>query len=50
MQRQLDAFRHGRVDLSYAKKKNLTAYDVLTIASMIEREIQVPEGAGSPPR
>ena len=28
--------------MSYAKKKNLTVYDVLTIASMIEDE------AGSP--
>jgi uncharacterized YceG family protein len=29
--------------MSYAKKKNLTIYDVVTIASMIEREVQVPE-------
>ena len=45
MQRQLDAFEANlaEVDLSYAKKKNLTVYDVLTIASMIEREIQVLE-------
>ena len=27
--------------MSYAKKKNLTVYDVVTIASMIEREAQV---------
>ncbi len=33
----------AEVDLSYAKSKNLTPYDVLMIASMIEREIQVPE-------
>jgi UPF0755 protein len=32
-----------RVDLSYAQSKNLDAYDVLTIASMIDREVQVPE-------
>ena len=32
-----------RVDLSYAKSKNLTVYDVVMIASMIEREVQVPE-------
>ena len=30
------------VDMSYAKSKNLTTYDVLIIASMIEREVQVP--------
>ena len=30
------------VDMSYAKKKNLTVYDVLTIASMVEREVSVP--------
>ena len=43
--RQLDAFRANlaEVDLSYAESKNLNAYDVLKIASMIEREIQVPE-------
>ena len=43
--RQLDAFkqRMAGVDLSYAKSKNLTAYDVLIIASMIEREVQLPE-------
>jgi UPF0755 protein len=29
------------VDLSYAKRKNLTAYDVLIIASLIEREAMV---------
>ena len=45
VQRQLDDFK-GRiadVDFSYAKSKNLSVYDVLTIASMIEREVQVPE-------
>ena len=31
------------MDLSYAKSKNLSIYDVLMIASMIEREVQVPE-------
>jgi UPF0755 protein len=29
------------VDLSYARRKNLTPYDVLTIASMVERETMV---------
>jgi len=40
---QLDAFdeRFKHVDMSYAKKKHLTRYDVLIIASMIEREVQV---------
>ena len=43
--RQLDAFEDNiaEVDLSYAKSKNLNVYDVLKIASMVEREIQVPE-------
>jgi uncharacterized YceG family protein len=41
---QIRAFcRNWRnVDMSYARSKNLTPYDVLTIASMIEREAQVP--------
>ncbi len=43
--RQLDTFERelAQVDLSYAKGKNLTAYDVLTIASMIDREAQLPK-------
>ncbi|HEY4349559.1 MAG TPA: endolytic transglycosylase MltG, partial [Gaiellaceae bacterium] len=41
---QLKTFckRWRKVDLSYARSKNLTPYDVLTIASMIEREAAVP--------
>ena len=41
---QLEAFRErfGSVDLSYARSKNLTPYDVLIIASMIEEETAVP--------
>ncbi len=41
---QLQAFcrNWSRVDLSYARSKNLTPYDVLTIASMIEKEVAVP--------
>ena len=31
------------LDLSYARKKNLTPYDVLIIASMVEREALAPE-------
>ena len=33
----------GEVDLKAAEKKNLTEYDVVIIASMIEREVLVPE-------
>jgi UPF0755 protein len=42
--KQLAAFKENfsGVNMSYAKKKNLTPYDVLTIASMIEREAQLP--------
>jgi len=42
---QLQAFQENfsQVDMSYAKSKNLTPYDVVIIASMIEKEIQVPE-------
>jgi uncharacterized YceG family protein len=42
---QLDAFRENwsQVDLKYAKSKNLTPYDVLIIASMIEKEAAAPE-------
>jgi UPF0755 protein len=41
--RQVTAFEQNisRVDLSYARSKNLTVYDVVTIASMVEREVQV---------
>jgi uncharacterized YceG family protein len=30
------------LDLSYARSKNLTPYDILTIASMIEKEAEAP--------
>jgi UPF0755 protein len=38
--KQLAAFKDNfaRLDLGYAKRRNLTRYDVLTIASMVERE------------
>jgi UPF0755 protein len=41
--KQLAAFKENfdAVDLSYAKRKNLTRYDVLIIASLIEREVQI---------
>ena len=44
VERQLEAFRQRirGVDMGYASSKNLNVYDVLTIASMIEREVQVP--------
>ena len=42
---QLATFRRqwGKVDLRYAKSKNLTPYDVLIIASMVEKETVAPE-------
>ena len=44
VQAQLGAFRTNwrRVDLAYARSKNLTPYDVLIIASMVERETVAP--------
>jgi UPF0755 protein len=43
--RQLDAFRQnfGSVNLGFADSKNLTPYDVLIIASLVEEEVQVDE-------
>src|SRR5262249_47344323 len=40
---QLDAFEANfdKIDMSYAKRRNLSRYDVLIIASMIEREAQL---------
>jgi UPF0755 protein len=45
VERQLEAFRKNwaRIDLEYARSKNLTAYDVLIIASMVEKETLAPE-------
>jgi uncharacterized YceG family protein len=42
---QLQAFKRNfaGVNLATAKRKNLTRYDVLTIASMIDREALVPQ-------
>jgi len=41
--KQLAAFKERirAVDLSYARRKNLTAFDVVTIASMVEREARL---------
>jgi peptidoglycan lytic transglycosylase G len=43
--KQLTAFRRNwaKLDLEYAKSKNLTPYDVLIIASMVEKETLAPE-------
>lgn len=41
--RQLDAFKRefGRIDLGAAKRRKLSQYEVLIIASMVEREAQL---------
>jgi len=43
--KQLVAFNRNwaKLDLTYARSKNLTAYDVLVIASMVEKETLAPE-------
>ncbi len=40
---QLTAFRRtmAGIDLAHARSRNLTTYDVVTIASMVEREVRV---------
>jgi peptidoglycan lytic transglycosylase G len=45
VQQQLAAFKDNlaKVNLAYAKKKNLNVYDVLKIASMVERETSLAE-------
>jgi uncharacterized YceG family protein len=45
VQNQLQAFcdNWSQVNLRYARSKNLTDYDVLVIASMIEKEVLAPE-------
>jgi len=45
VKQQLAAFNENwnQVDLSYAKSKNLTPYDVLIIASLVEKEVIAPE-------
>jgi UPF0755 protein len=44
VRRQLEAFAAAwqEVDLGYADSKNLTAYDVLIIGSMVEEEVVLP--------
>jgi UPF0755 protein len=41
---QLEAFGRAweQVDMKYARSKNLTPYDVVVIASMVEKEVLVP--------
>jgi UPF0755 protein len=41
---QLEAFARAweQVDMAYARSKRLTPYDVVIIASMVEKEVQVP--------
>ena len=41
--KQLQAFdeNFGQIDLAYAKRRKLTRYDVLIIASLVEREAQI---------
>jgi UPF0755 protein len=43
--RQLQAFQDNwaQVDLAYAKSRKLTPYDVLIIASLVEKEVIAPE-------
>jgi len=45
VQLQLQDFKRRikGIDMKYARSKNLTTFDVLTIASMVEREAGVPE-------
>jgi UPF0755 protein len=45
VQDQLDAFCENwrQVDLGYARSKNLTPYDVLIVASMVEKETLSPD-------
>jgi peptidoglycan lytic transglycosylase G len=45
LDKQLVAFMRAwsQLNLKYSRSKNLTAYDVLIIASMIEKEVQVPK-------
>jgi hypothetical protein len=45
VERQLDAFEQNiaDVDMAWAERHGYSVYDVVNVASMIEREIQVPE-------
>jgi peptidoglycan lytic transglycosylase G len=48
VKQQLQAFQENwnQVDLGYAKSRNLTPYDVLIIASLVEKEVIAPEERG----
>jgi UPF0755 protein len=43
--KQLEAFTRawGQIDMKFARRKKLTPYDVVVIASMVEKEVQVPK-------
>jgi UPF0755 protein len=45
VKKQLTAFNRAwkQVDMAYARRKNLTPYDVLIIASMVEKETLAPD-------
>jgi hypothetical protein len=45
VEKQLTAFRKAwkQVDMGYARSKNLTPYDVMIIASMVEKETVAPD-------
>lgn len=45
VQKQLDAFERNwaKVEVAFARSKNLTPYDVLIIASMVEKETIAPD-------
>jgi UPF0755 protein len=45
VQKQVAAFGEAwpKVDVKYARRKNLKPYDVLIVASMVEKEVQVPK-------
>jgi peptidoglycan lytic transglycosylase G len=45
---QLQAFRRNwkKLDLRYARSKNLTGYDVLIVASLVEKEALAPDERG----
>ena len=52
VQLQLEDFKRriAGVDMGYARSKNLTIYDVVTIASMIEHEVGLEASASWSPR
>ena len=49
VEKQLEDFsdKWSKIDMTYARTKNLTNYDVLIIASMIEKEVRVGRASES---